>query len=453
MTIQCIGIDHKNAPVELREKLALSEDQIRSALSRLRCQSAQLHRNHPIHEMAILSTCNRTEVYAVTSRSAFVEMEILLEESCRAAFDGHAYLEEIHPRLFRLTDAEVVRHLFAVACGLESQVLGEPQILGQVTRALELARGVGAAGPLLSRLFQAAIHTGKRAHTETRISQNPASISSLAARLGESSVPRLAEAQVVVLGAGEMAELAVEALQKRGAQHILVVNRTLERARALAERWQASSATFEYLEQALEYADILISSTSAPHLIIPSEMVARAMSRRPARPLTLIDIAVPRDIDPEVRHIPNVRLFDIDHLNAQLENALAARAAQVPLVEAILAEETERFVRFLDTLDMLPVISGLRQWAEDVRQAELHKTLRHLPGLSDEEAARIDALTRALVNKLLHAPTQRLRAEAGCPHAPQYITVAQTLFNLPGEGDLCHFSGEVCPIAADELDG
>lgn len=446
MPIQCLGIDHKNTPIELREKLAFSNDQIRTALSRIGCTSGCEYENGSIHEMVILSTCNRTEVYAASAWSEFTGLEKFLAECCRAAFDDRAFSEQIRPQLFRLSGREAVQHLFAVACGLESQVLGEPQILGQVTYALELARGVGAAGPLLTRLFQTAIHTGKRAHTETCISQNPASISSLAAQLCERSVSRLAAAQVVVVGAGEMAELAVQALIKRGAQRILVLNRTLERARSLAERWQASFDTFEGLEQALQRADILIASTSAPHLVIHTEMVARAMSARQPRPLVLVDIAVPRDIDPEVSQIPYVRLYDIDHLNAQLEGALAARESQIPHVEAILTEETGRFIRFLDSLDMLPLITGLRQQAEELRQAELNKTLRRMPDLTDEEVARIDALTRALVKKLLHAPTRRLHAEAACPHASQYATVAQTLFGLPGEGGLCQFSGAVCPI-------
>jgi glutamyl-tRNA reductase len=383
---------------------------------------------------------------------AFDALEAFLADSCRAALGEGEDFNRLHPRLFRLEDRAAVRHLFAVAGGLESQVLGEPQILGQVTHALELARGVGAAGPMLSRLFQQAIHMGKRAHTETQISQNPTSVSSLAARLCERSVPNLASAQVVIVGAGEMAELAVEALRKRGVQRLWVLNRTLERARLLADRWQASYDTFENLEQALRQADILIASTSAPHLVIHADMVARAMSARGPRPLVLVDIAVPRDIDPEVSELPHVRLYDIDQLSAQLEGSLAARASQIPLVEAILAEETDRFMDFLDSLDMLPLIAGLRQQAEEVRRVELQKTLRHLPQLTEEEIARIDALTRALVNKLLHTPTRRLRAEAHCPHAPQYATVAQTLFDLPHQGELCHFSGSACPIAVDDQD-
>lgn len=450
MPIQCLGIDYKNTPIELREKLAFGEDQIRMALSRVSCGAGLAPDNRPIHEMVILSTCNRTEVYTASAQPVFDEMEAFLADSCRAALGAGVDFEKIRPRLFRLTDRQSVQHLFAVACGLESQVLGEPQILGQVTQALELARGVGAAGTLLTRLFQTAIHVGKRAHTETHISQNPTSVSSLAARLCECSVADLSRSQVVIVGAGEMAELAVEALRKRGVQRLLVLNRTLERARLLADHWQASYDTFENLEQALQSADILITSTSAPHLVIHAEMVSRAMAVRGKRPLVLVDIAVPRDIDPEVSQIPLVRLYDIDQLSAQLEGALAERASQIPLVEAILAEEIERFMQFLDSLDMLPLIAGLHQQAEELRQAELDKTLRHLPDLTDEEIARIDALTRALVKKILHAPTRRLRAESACPHAPQYATVAQTLFELPGQVESCYFSGQACPIPPEK---
>jgi glutamyl-tRNA reductase len=452
MPIQCLGIDYKNTPIDLREKLAFNEDQIRMALSRVSCGCDGPQAGGFIQEMVILSTCNRTELYAVSALTAFNELEAFLADSCRSALGEGNNFESLRPHLRHLDESETIRHLFAVACGLESQVLGEPQILGQVTHALELARGVGAAGPLLSRLFQTAIYVGKRAHTETQISQNPTSISSLAARLCERSVTNLESAQVVIVGAGDMAELAVEALRKRGVQRLLVLNRTLERARLLADRWQAACDTFENLEQALQSADILIASTSAPHLVIQAGMVARAMSARGSRPLVLVDIAVPRDIDPEVCELPHVRLYDIDQLSAQLEGSLAERSSQIPLVEAILAEETGRFLRFLDSLDMLPLIAGLRQQAEDLRQAELQKTLRHMPDLTNEEIARIDAFSRALVKKLLHAPTRRLRAESNCPHAPQYVTVAQTLFDLPNQGELCHFSGGACSLALEDLD-
>jgi len=302
-----------------------------------------------------------------------------------------------------------------------------------VTRTLELAREQNTAGSLLNRLFQAAIHAGKRTRTETAISRNAASASSLAASLAERAVHRISEAQVVILGAGEMAELAIEALRKRGAQKILVVNRTLERAQALTQRWNAQAATFENLQAALDSADILIASTGAPHTILSRDMVAETMGRRAERPLVLIDIAVPRDIEPETASLPHVKLYDMDQLNDQLEHSLTERLAEVPQVKTILNEELLLFEEYLNSLEMLPLIATMRQNAEAIRQVELEKTLRHLSHLTDEERRHVDALTQALVKKLLHAPTQRLRAEATSPRASEYATLARTLFNLSEE--------------------
>ena len=323
---------------------------MRAALARLGCGHGLEH----VTELAILSTCNRVEIYAASGEPAFDELESLLSEA-RDVSAG-----ELHPFTYRLVDASAVDHLLHVAAGLDSLVLGEPQILGQVTDALELARGQGAAGPLLNRLFQTAIHAGKRAHAETHISRDPASVSSLAANLCERAHPDLRTAEVVVLGAGEMAELAVEALRKRGVEKIVVVNRTIERARALAKRWDAETSTFESIHEVLIRADILIASTGAPHTLIHTETVDAVMHERSHRSLVLVDIAVPRDIDPGVGEIPHVLLYDIDHLNEHLEQSLAERAAEVPRVEAILAEEQSAFMEFLSSLNMLPLIADLR---------------------------------------------------------------------------------------------
>jgi len=283
---------------------------------------------------------------------------------------------------------------------------------------------------MLNRLFQAAIHAGKRARTETAISRNPASVSSLAASVAEKSVGHIRAASVVVLGAGEMAELTVEALRKRGVEKIRVVNRTLERAHALAERWGAESATFESLYDSLCDADILISSTGAPHLVVSAPMVHEAMRIRPERALVLIDIAVPRDIDPEAANFPHVKLFDIDQLNAQLEDSLTRRMEEVPRVRQILAEELLVFEGYLKSMEMLPIISDIHQQAESIRTAELEKSLRRMPNLTDAERERIEALTQSLVKKLLHHPTRRLRAEAASHRAPEYAALARMLFNL-----------------------
>ncbi len=436
MPLSCLGLNHTTAPLALREQIAFNDDQARLALACLR----RCGERYRLSELVILSTCNRMELYAAGPTDKPPALEAFLNETRPAALD------ELAPHLYRLEGAAVAWHLFRVAAGLDSLVLGEPQILGQVTRALELARSQEAAGPLLNRLFQSAIHAGKRARAETSISRNPASIPSLAAGLAERATPTLPTAHIVVLGAGEMAELTVEALRKRGAGRIAVVNRSPRRADELAARWSAQTIPFEALDQALAQADILIASTSAPHTVVEAGMVQAAMRIRPARPLTLIDIAVPRDIDPQASAIPNVQVHDIDALSAHLDRSLAERAAEAPLVEAILAEELDAFLAFLHSQEMLPLIADLRRQADAIRRAELEKTLRRLPDLSPDEQARIEALTVALVNKLLNPATQRLRAEAACPYAREYATVARTLFGVQEDQAPCAFSGQACTL-------
>ena len=423
MDILCLGLNHNTASLSLREKLALDENIVRIALARLTCG----HVNSPLTELIILSTCNRVELYAVSNQLAFAGLETFLSDVSGVP------VEQFRPHLYRFQNMDAVRHLFEVAAGLDSLVIGEPQILGQVTRALELARGQNTAGSVLNRLFQAAIHTGKRTRTETAISRNPASVSSLAASLSERAVHDISEAQIVILGAGEMAELAVEALRKRGARKILVVNRTLERAQDLVQRWDAHATTFENMYAALESADILISSTGAPHTLISSEMVSRIMRQRITRSLVLIDIAVPRDIDPDVATLSHVTLYDMDSLNARLEHSLAERMAEVPQVRRIVEEELDLFGEYWKSLDMLPLIADIRQSAESIRQTELEKTLRRLPDLTEAERDHIEAMTQALVKKLLHAPTNRLRAEATTPRASEFAAIARTLFNISDE--------------------
>lgn len=436
MHIFCLGLNHTTTALHVREQFSLDDDAIRSALARLACG----HLSSPITELIILSTCNRIELYAASSQVAFAELEVFLSEICDVP------VGQFRQGSYRFQDLKAAHHLFEVAAGLDSLVIGGPQILGQIVHALELARGQDMAGPVLNRLFQSALHAGKRARTETSISRNPASVSSLAASLAESVVHPIAEKQIVILGAGEMAELAVEALRKRGARRILVVNRTLERAHIVADRWQAQVATFENLATALISADILIASTGAPHIIVSDDMIQQAMKARPHRPLFLIDIAVPRDIDPNAANIPHVKLYDIDSLNAKLEGSLAERMQEVPQVRIILEEELQGFAEYLKSLDMLPIIADIRQQAESIRQELLEKTLRRLPDLTDAERDRIEAMTQAMVKKILQAPTHRLRAEASCPHGPEYAAVARTLFGLQKDG-ACSFSGQACPIS------
>jgi glutamyl-tRNA reductase len=309
-------------------------------------------------------------------------------------------------------------------------ILGEPQILGQVTEAYELGLSQRSIGPVLSTLFRYAIHTGKRARTETAISRNPASTSSVAVKLAEETVGDLSATHTVVVGAGEMAELAVEALRVRGAQHITVVNRTHARAQQLADRWQATALTFENLPDALLDADIVITSTGAPHILIKPPLAETVIRQRPDRPLVFIDIAVPRDVDPDVNQLPNVRCYDIDDLETRLNGSLAERQQEIPQVEAIIAAEADAFMDWLKSLEIMPVISDLRAKADAIRRAEVDKTLRQLKGLSETDRQRIEAMSEALVNKLLHDATLRLKAEAGNGHAAEYAAAVRHLFAL-----------------------
>jgi glutamyl-tRNA reductase len=422
MQILCVGLSHHTASVELRERLHYSPAALKTALSRLGCDHAS--RPTGLIELVILSTCNRLELYAVSHTDRFEPLMDFLAETtgiARAEFEAH---------LYRYRDEQAAAHLTRVAAGLDSLILGEPQILGQVTEAYEAGLGQGSIGPVLSALMRSAIHAGKRARTETTISRNPASISSVAAHLAESVVHDLSGAQIIIVGAGEMAELAVEALRKRHAASITVVNRTHDRAAQLAARWNARALTFEQLHMALVAADIVITSTGAPHILIKSPLVQDVIAHRPDRPLVFIDIAVPRDVDPDVGQLPNVHCYDIDRLEERVSGSLAERQQAVPRVEAIVAEETDRFMSWFHGLDIAPVIASLRAKADAIRRAEVDKTLRHLSHLDEADRRRIEALAESLVSKLLHDPTLRLKAEAGNGHAALYADAVRHLFAL-----------------------
>ncbi|MBE0408674.1 MAG: glutamyl-tRNA reductase [Anaerolineales bacterium] len=420
--IHCLGLNHNTASVALRERLAFSPYQLQAALARLGCGDDP--RWDKIHELVILSTCNRVELYAIGDQPIFEILEGFLSET------QNYPRSEFSPALYRLLNAEAIDHLFKVASGLDSLVVGEPQILGQVTEAYQIAQSQRTTGKILSRMFQSAIRAGKRARHETTISQNPASIASVAVNLISRTVSNLISAQVLVLGAGEMAELAVESLRKRGVKHILVINRTLESALQLADKWGGQAAALEMLPDHLHDMDIVITSTGAPHIVIQSLMVEQAMKHRPNRPMVFMDIAVPRDVDAEVGNIPSVRLYDMDALSDSLEISLIQRQAQVPMVKSILAEEESAFKEYLATLDVVPLICELRQQADEIRRVEIEKAIRRMPNLTPGMQRQIDALTEAIVKKILHSPTIRLREEAKGGNVEDYADLTRNLFGL-----------------------
>jgi glutamyl-tRNA reductase len=422
MRVLSLGLSHRTAPVELRERLSYTPQALSATLARF----GNGHDTRPpgFEELTIVSTCNRLELYAASRETDFEPLIDFVAETTSVPRN------EFMDCMYSFADEDAALHLCRVAAGLDSMVLGEPQILGQITEAYSVALAHGAAGSVLSQLMRGAIHAGKRARTETAISRNPATISSVAVKLAEGVVTDLRSAHVLVIGSGEMAELALIALRSRGVSRVTVVSRTLENGYALAERFGGETLTFDRLGDALATADIAIGSTAAPHIVVDVPMVEAAMRHRPDRPLFFIDIAVPRDIEPGVARIPNVHLYDVDDLQDHLKSHIAERQGQVPHVEAIVREEADLFLDWLRRLDVTPVIAELRAHAEIIRRAEVEKALRQFAHLDEADRRKIEALTQAILNKILHEPTVRLKAEASRGRAKEFAAAVSHLFGL-----------------------
>jgi glutamyl-tRNA reductase len=419
MQIIAVGLNYKTAPVEVREILAVQPGEIPGALDRLDAL--------PVAEGALLSTCNRTEVYAVTD-----DQEGGLEAlAAYLAEIGQASLESLRPHLYSYRGADAVRHLFRVACGLDSMLLGETQILGQVKEAYQAAVRAGAVGPVLHQVFPQALATGKRAHAETLISQSPVSVSYAAVELAKKVFQTLKGRSVLAIGAGETGKLTVKHLQANGAGEILIANRTPARAEALARRIGGTPIPLEEIGQALRTVDVVISATGSQQYLVGPALVAEALRHRRGRPVFCFDIAVPRDIDPAVGRLDGVFLYDIDDLQAVVDSNLAERAAEARKVETIVAEELERFRRWLDAREVVPTIRRLREKVDGIRQAELARTLAKLPGLDERQRAVIEAMTVTMINKILNDPTQELKGLAGNGEAERAVDAVTRLFKLP----------------------
>ena len=391
-----VGISHRVAPVELRERVALGERAAARVIGAL-CADRQ------ISEAVAISTCNRTELYVVGEPAA-------AERAALEALAQHAEIEpaELAPSIYTLHNCDAARHLFRVSSGLEAMVLGEHEIGGQVRRAFEAARALGSTGPLASRLFAAAISTGRRVRSETAIARSHVSVSSVAVDLAQRLLGDLEGRPVVIIGAGETSELTAQALAARGAGTIFVANRHADRARSLAERFGGQVRGLDRLPETLEQADIVVASTSSPHAIVGRDELELVMAAREGRPLLLIDIAVPRDIDPACAEIEGVTLRDIDDLQSVVEHNLAGRAADTPAADAIVEEEIARFARWLGTLDARPTIAALRVRADDIVERVLEENAGRWESASPRDLARIEALARAVTSRLLHEPTIRL---------------------------------------------
>jgi glutamyl-tRNA reductase len=418
MQLFLLGLNHKTAPVEVREQLALSPSHLRGALRGLREQAGA-------REVAILSTCNRAEVYAVGEDDAAPRLERFLSEF------HHVAQPSLGRHLYRKGNADSARHLFRVASGVDSLVLGESQILGQVKTALEAARSNGALGGVLDELFRRAISCGKRARAETDIGRGALSVGSAAVELARQIFGPLQGRTVLILGAGKMSELTAQHLVASGARSVIVANRTYERACEIAtlfderhcapesaagENSLARAVRWDDFPQHLAEADIVISSTRAPHLVLTAEQVNEAMrtraSRKKSEPLLLIDIAVPRDIDPEAHRLDNVFLYDIDDLQGVVQLNRAQRGNELARVEAIVEDEVAAWEGWYRGREAQPLMAALARHADSVRDREVEQALSQLSHLSERERDVVRSLGRSISGKLMHAPLRYLR-EAG----------------------------------------
>ena len=402
MTLSLVGISHRHAPVEVRERVAFSA----------RESSELAHELAGSDECVCLSTCNRTELYVVGEGA---------EERAHHALRAYGG-EEVASLTYRLADYAAALHLFRVAAGLDSLVPGEGEILGQVRAAYE----AGAPGPLLNRLFHDALHAGKRVRSQTTIAESPASVPSAAAALAQQVFGELDSRRVVVVGAGKIGELAARSLAARGAKIAVVANRSFDHAHELAQKFGARAVPIEELPGELAAADVLVACTSAAGFVLE---VADIPARK-TRPLFLIDLAVPRDLDPAINNRDGCYLYDIDDLEAVVATSLAGRRREAERAEALVAEEAERFRAWQASLDVVPTIASLRARAEAIRTAELGKAAGRL---TDEERRAVDSITAQILNKLLHLPTVRMKEAAAAADGVLYADAVRHLFGLEDE--------------------
>ncbi len=421
MHIYLAGLNHRTAPIEIRERIAFSESELPNALERLREQRG-------ISEAVILSTCNRTEIYAVcTSQNGHAILLDFLADANGVPLCQFSHLAYLYQ------DDDAAAHLMDVASGLDSLVLGEPQILGQVRDTFTTAMKARATGTILNSLFRAAIATGKRARTETEIGKGGFSIGHAAVDLAKSIFGELADSKVLILGAGKMSELTAKHLLASGIGVVFVANRTFDRATALASRLGGRAIQYDEFPEMLAAADIVISSTAAPVHILTRASIMPALKKRRGRPLFLIDIAMPRDISPDIAEIDNVFLYDIDDLESVVEDMARGRESERAKVEEIVKEETIEFMKWLRSLEAVPIVTRLKQKHERIRQLEIDRLRNQLPDLPDEAWARIEAAMRSLVNRVGKEPIERLKAAAssGGQEPPEsLLDAARELFGL-----------------------
>jgi glutamyl-tRNA reductase len=419
MNLVVVGISHKKAPLELRERFVLNERNIPEALRRLQCETE-------IEEAVIISTCNRVEfvLVAFEKQDAMAGFRRFAESFYGIRFDEFADCFYVH------REDEAIRHLFRVASGLDSLIVGEPQVLGQVKQAYFLAKEAETCGNALESVFHRVFNTAKRVRTETHVAEAPVSISSAAVEMAEQTFGGLQNKTAMIIGAGQMGELAARHLVAKGVSTVLVSNRTHTHAVALAEELRGLAVQFSEIWQAMQSADIVISSTGCPHYIITRDDMERLMPQRNGRPIFLIDIAVPRDVDPAVREVAGCTLVNIDGLEEVTHNNLHEREKAMKAADHILDEELELFRARQEQLNVVPTIVCLKRRVEEIRQAEMKRMRRMFGELTPDQERALEALTHGLVNKILHTPFTELKQAAGRPDRTEFIDVVRTIFHL-----------------------
>jgi len=400
MNILVIGLNHNTAPVEIREKVAFDGHKLGEAIGILKGLPE-------VRENIILSTCNRVEVYANVK-----DITSGIESIKKFIADFHSVNRELLDKaLYVYSDRDAIRHMFRVTSSLDSMVVGEPQILGQMKDAFDFALKKKSSGILLNKVMKKAISVAKRTRTETKIGESAVSISFAAVELAKKIFEDLPTKSFMLIGAGEMAELAARHLINSGVKDVLVTNRTYERAEELAREFNGRTVEFDKFFQALIHIDIVICSTGAPNYILIKEQMHRIMRQRKNKPVFMIDISVPRNIDPEINNIDNVYLYDIDDLQGVVVTNIQERSREAEKAERIVDEEVETLLRWQASLAAVPTIVALRDKAEAIRREELEKTIRKLDGIGEKEVESIEALTNSIVNKLIHFPTSALKSE------------------------------------------
>ncbi len=419
MSVIVVGLNHRTAPVELRERVAVPSSRMVKALHDL---SGREH----LAEVVLLSTCNRTEIYARSTKfhSAVSDVLEFLSEQ------GSAPPEDFSEHLYTYYDDSAVSHLFGVAAGLDSMILGEDEILGQVRGAWQLAESEGASGQAMARVFRHAIELGKRVRTDTAIGRRALSVSSAAVALAERTMFSLRGRSVLILGAGDVAEGLGRALIAAGVGEVVVANRTHARAVALAERLGGRAVPLGDLQDVLTSVDVLLTATDSTEVHVERADVEAVMERRGGVPLLIVDVAVPRDVDPGAAQIPGVTLHDVDDLHQLTEAAMDERRREVDTVREIIGEELERFQTDRAAREVAPLVTSLRDRAEAVRQSELLRFRTRLGALDEETRNAVDALTHGIINKLLHEPTVRLKEAAGTARGELYSDALSSLFDI-----------------------